>query len=84
MLGGATTAFYESLRWPGWESEVAVLRPDQGLSLYPFPFTQEGKDVSACARQAVPFTELIDLHNDLAKQLNGPGAAPDIPRPVSG
>ena len=29
--------FYEHLRWPGWEAEVASLALDQGLSLVPRP-----------------------------------------------
>jgi hypothetical protein len=29
--------FYEHLRWPGWEAEIASLALDQGLSSYPHP-----------------------------------------------
>ncbi len=79
MLGGATIDFYESLRWSGWEKEVGLLGPDQGLFLYPFPFTQEGKNVASSTRQALPFSELIDLHNDLVRQLDATDAGPAIP-----
>jgi hypothetical protein len=81
MLRGATTDFYGSLRWPGWEAEVQSLRPREGVSAYPFPFTAEGKDVAAASRRAVPFVELIGLHNDMVRQLDGqPGSL--IPLPV--
>ncbi|WP_144508350.1 DUF2625 family protein, partial [Bacillus thuringiensis] len=61
MLRGATTDFYGSLRWRGWEAEVRSLRPREGISVYPFPFTAEGKDVAPASRRAVPFVELIGL-----------------------
>jgi len=68
MLAGATTSFYESLRWPGWQADIATLQPRQGLSLYPYPFTAEGKDVSSASKRAVPMAELLAVHNDIATQ----------------
>lgn len=53
---------FDELRWPGWEAEVAALRPDQGLSLYPPPFTAEGKDLSQVSRRPVPIAELLELY----------------------
>lgn len=70
MLGGATTQFYESFRWPGWESECDALALDQGWSLYPPPFTAEGKDLTQVARRTVPMAELLDFYTDAASQLN--------------
>lgn len=81
MLRGATTDFYGSLRWPRWEAEVRSLRPREGISAYPFPFTAEGKDVAAASRRAVPFVELIRLHDDLARQIDGQPASL-VPLPV--
>jgi hypothetical protein len=69
MLAGATESFYESLRWPGWLDDLADLRPKRGLSLYPYPFTAEGKDVSSASKQALPMTELLGTYNDVAAQL---------------
>jgi hypothetical protein len=69
MLGGATVNFYESLRWPGWQDDIAPLRPRQGLSLYPFPFSVEGKDLGKVSKRAVPMSELLGMHNDVATQL---------------
>ncbi|WP_423921726.1 DUF2625 family protein [Frigoribacterium sp. 2-23] len=76
MLGGATTRFYESLRWPGWQDDVAGLAPTQGLSLYPYPFTAEGKDPASVSRAPVSFAELIGLHNDIAGQVGLPARVP--------
>ena len=69
MLTGGTVSFYESLRWPGWQNDVAELRPEQGLSLYPPPFTREGTDVASASKQAVPMAELLALYADVAIQL---------------
>ncbi|MFG1925236.1 DUF2625 family protein [Cryptosporangium sp. NPDC048952] len=43
VVGGSLTQFYDALRWPGWEADVAALDLDQGFSLWPPPFTVEGK-----------------------------------------
>ena len=80
-LGGGHTAFVESvlsgamgetfagLRWPGWETEVGALALDQGLSLYPPPFSVEGKDIAAASRRAVPLSELHGFYADAAQRL---------------
>jgi hypothetical protein len=39
MLSGATVKFYAELRWAGWESAAELLEFDQGLTVYPPPFT---------------------------------------------
>jgi hypothetical protein len=73
MLTGAATQFYDTLRWPGWEAEVAAIGLDQGIHTFPPPCTVEGKDLSTASRAPVPITELVSLHHDMARQLNGPG-----------
>lgn len=69
MLAGALTGFYQGVRWPGWEAEVAGVAPDQGLGLWPPPWTREGKDVSAVSRKPIPLAELVSVHQDAARQL---------------
>lgn len=68
-LGGGLTDFYESLRWDGWEREVADLRPDQGLSVYPPPFAREGQTIGAGSRKPVPIAELHAFYADIAAQV---------------
>lgn len=60
---------FESLRWNGWEHEVSHLPPDQGLSVFPPPFTREGKDLGAASRRPVPIQELLNFYDDAARQL---------------
>ncbi|MEU7792849.1 DUF2625 family protein [Micromonospora tulbaghiae] len=69
MLTGALTGFYEGLRWPGWEAEVAGVALDQGISAWPPPWTREGKDLSAVSRKPILLAELVSVHQDAARQL---------------
>lgn len=64
-LGG----FYETLRWRGWEKEAEEISGDQTLSLYPPPWTKEGRDLSKVSRRAVPAREIWAMQQDLARQL---------------
>lgn len=75
MLGGAVTEFYGSMRSAGWEEEVAALPLAYGLSVYPFPFTEDGQDLGRTSRKPVPLTELLDLYADLARQVADPPEA---------
>lgn len=68
-LTGLVTPFYDTLRWPGWEAEVAGLALSQGISTFPPPSTVEGKDLGAVSRAPVPMAGLIDFHHDFARQL---------------
>lgn len=63
--------YYEPLRWPGWEAEVAQVAIDQGISLMPPPFTAEGRDLAAVSRRAVPINELFAFYETTAEQLAG-------------
>jgi hypothetical protein len=69
VLAGSLTRFYENLRWPGWQSEVAALALDEGISAWPPPFTEEGQDLSTVSRKAVPLAELVSFYQDAARQL---------------
>jgi hypothetical protein len=35
-LSGNLELFYQNVRWPGWENDLASLSGDQGTSIYPF------------------------------------------------
>lgn len=69
VLAGSMTGFYESLRWPGWEAEVGALAPDRGLTVWPPPFSAEGKDLGAATRGGAPLLEVAAFLQDAALQL---------------
>jgi hypothetical protein len=68
-LNGNLHEFYIDCRWPGWETEIAKLNGDQGISIYPFPFAA-GAPVASRHRGIVHMGELYSLYvNDLSAQL---------------
>ena len=77
ITSGLAEAF-ASLRWPGWQEEVSALRPDQGLSLYPPPFTGQGHNPASVSRKDIPFSELLGFYDDCSTQINTP------PTPTTG
>jgi hypothetical protein len=55
---------------PGWAAEVAAVPCDRGIHTWPPPWTTEGKDLASVSRKAIPISELIGFHYDMAGQLN--------------
>jgi hypothetical protein len=68
-LSGNLDLFYENVRWPHWEQDLAMLSGDQGLSIYPFLFLQKDLPMIQRSRRVVPMRELWYLYRDLARQL---------------
>ena len=69
-IAGELAEVFADLRWSGWEHEVGELAPDQGIGVYPPPFTEEGTDVARAHRESVPLEELVRFYLDAAAQLN--------------
>ncbi|MEV6300530.1 DUF2625 family protein [Actinoplanes sp. NPDC051861] len=69
VLAGSMTQFYDSLRWPGWQQEVGVLPPDQGITVFPPPWSQEGQDLSTTTRAVAPLVQIASYHLETARQL---------------
>jgi Protein of unknown function DUF2625 len=70
VLTGSLDQFYETLRWPGWQQEIATVRPDQGIHTWPPPWSSEGTDPSAVSRKVIALAELVSFHHHTAQQLN--------------
>jgi hypothetical protein len=70
VLGGGLASFYQDLRWPGWQEEVAALGTDQGISVYPFLFTAQSQPISRASRRPVPFAELLGMHAEAERQVS--------------
>lgn len=53
LLSGRLATFYDGLRWPGWREEAAALAFGQGVSIYPFLWSEEAHaDLAATSRPA--------------------------------
>lgn len=69
-LNGDLSLYYKSFRWIGWESDIKKLSGDQGISIFPYLWTKEGKDIEKCSKRAVSMKELWGIQNHLASQIN--------------
>ena len=65
LILGDLTDFYGTLRWPGWEDDVAALRLDQGMSFSPpLPTLDGAEEIAAADRRPVPVRELFALYEE--------------------
>lgn len=69
VLFGDTETFYDSMRWSGWEKEVAKTDKKQGILIYPYLWA-EGEDIERRNKNIVPYKELLTLNIDMYKKLN--------------
>ncbi|MFF1879744.1 DUF2625 family protein [Leifsonia sp. NPDC058230] len=72
-LGGGLPEFYGTLRWDDWQDETRSLGLDQGWSLYPPPFSEQGQDANSVSRAVVPLVELHSFYADVARQFDAGG-----------
>ena len=61
-VGGQLGEVFASLRWPGWENDLANLPLGMSIASYPPPFSEEGRDLSQTAKNPVPTSELVDFY----------------------
>jgi len=66
---GDLPGFYQSLRWPGWEDEVAALNGDYGISFYPPLWANAGTPIAERSRKEVPMVELWGIQHAIARQI---------------
>ncbi len=70
-LNGDLEQYYATFRWNGWEKDASALGGGQAMMIYPFLWSEEGRDVNKADRNPVPVAELWDLQQDMSKQLFG-------------
>ncbi|MFE5774065.1 DUF2625 family protein [Streptomyces sp. NPDC056485] len=81
LLSGGLETFYDGMRWPGWREEIAALAVGQGLSVYPFLWSEEAQtNLAATSRRPVPMREVVGIAADFARQagLSDPGFLGDV------
>ena len=67
---GALEEFYESLRWEGWQDEVAAVSGDQAISVYPYLFTA-GPRIVERSRRPIPVDQQLEFMYFMRNQLAG-------------
>jgi hypothetical protein len=60
-LVGNMDEYYSGLRWKNWKGDIQKISGNEGFSIYPFPWTKEGKDIENDSKKAVPIQELYDF-----------------------
>jgi len=60
-LVGDMNEFYSGLRWKDWKADMPKISGNDGFSIYPFPWTKEGKDIEKDSKKVVPIQELYDF-----------------------
>lgn len=68
-LSDQLSVFYESLRWHGWETDVAKAGGNQCFNFYPFLWSAEGS-VESSSRRLIGIDEQYALNLDVASQLD--------------
>jgi hypothetical protein len=64
--------FYQGLRWTGWQADIAGLPLDQGISVFPPPWSKEAHDdFDATSRRPVSIYELFSVHGGPPRPLTG-------------
>ncbi len=75
---GRVDRYYEDIRWPNWETDVAKIHGDRCYSFYPPLFTKEGQGGSG-RRFEIPVSEAWGMQMDFREQLGSASSAADSP-----
>ncbi|WP_405415295.1 DUF2625 domain-containing protein [Maribacter sp. Asnod1-A12] len=60
---GDLSQFYANARWTGWEKEISEINGNQGITFYPFLWT-EHKHIDDLTRKIVPISEIWSFQQD--------------------
>ncbi|PWV94440.1 uncharacterized protein DUF2625 [Paenibacillus cellulosilyticus] len=71
VLNGDLNQYYETFRWDNWINDLKGLQYDQGISVFPYLWSKEGKDVEKSLKKAIPLHEIWGIQNDFRNQFNG-------------
>lgn len=67
IASGGTAEFYATLRWPGWQEEASALQLSDGITVYPFLWSQEAqRDLAGTTRRPAPMIDLFSLQDEFA------------------
>lgn len=70
LADGGAASHYREVLWPTWRTEVAELSPRDGITVYPFLWSQEAQeDMAATTRKPAPLHQILDMHAAMCDQL---------------
>lgn len=68
-LYGNLNLYYETFRWSGWQSDIKRLSGSEGISIYPYLWTKQGRNIEKCLKKPVPMEEIWGINNEFVRQL---------------
>jgi hypothetical protein len=68
-ISGDVDKFYEAFIWDNAEEMINKTKSGQGISIYPFLCSNEGKQIDSCSKKIVPLKELWDLNLEMKRKL---------------
>lgn len=68
-ITGDLNLFYEPFRWNDWKSEILSLNGCEGLSFYPFLWTEEFRIIDNCSRMIISIEEIWKMKQDLQMKI---------------
>jgi hypothetical protein len=71
-FAGDLKLFYKMSRWDGWEEDSKKVTGDRALSLYPPPWSSEGRDISKASRKSVPAMDVYELEDRVRRGITKP------------
>jgi hypothetical protein len=70
LLDGGAAGHYHDVLWPTWRTEVAELGLRDGITVYPFLWSQEAQqDMAATTRKPAPLDQILSMHAVSGDQL---------------
>ena len=55
----------KTLRWKDWIKYVEQLTGEQGISVFPYLWSKQGKNIENCHKEPIPMLELWFIHNEV-------------------
>lgn len=64
VFHGDLNKYYELFRWESWKEDLKDLAPDQGISIFPYLWANEGMDIENRHKQLLEIKEIWGLQSD--------------------
>lgn len=73
VLNGDLDTYYSTFRWKSWIEDLKAMTPGQGIAVYPFLWTAEGRDMERNAKRPVAIEEVWESQYTFRAQLGERG-----------
>lgn len=71
IFNGDLNKYYEAFRWDNWINDLKEVNYDQGISVFPYLWSNEGENIEKSYKKAIPLNEIWGIQNDFRNQFKG-------------